>query len=181
LEYIKQEWICSEFIIKSQNKKNTVISGYASVFDMTDSHGHIIAKGAFKKVKSKDVKLLWQHNKEEPIGVIKSLIEDEYGLKMEAEINNSTRAGMEASELIKQGAVSGLSIGFIPNSSTYNKNGTQVINGVDLVEISIVTFPANQRAEIREIENCDDKKIKNNSYSTKVEKLSNLIKQIEKY
>ena len=79
---------CPDLIIKSTKPDNTVISGYASVFGVVDSQNDVIVKGAFKSVESRSVKLLWQHDPLRPIGVIKSLCKDEYGLKFEAEINN---------------------------------------------------------------------------------------------
>lgn len=81
----------------------------------------MIVKGAFKSIEARNVKLLWQHDASKPIGLIKSLSEDEYGLKFEAEINNNIETGREASELIKQKAICGLSIGFSINSSSYNE------------------------------------------------------------
>lgn len=143
--------VCKDFIIKSDSLQNTIISGYASVFNMVDSQEDLVEKGAFENAKREGVKLLWQHDSSTPIGVIKSLYEDDYGLKIDAEINNKTTAGREASELIKQGAVEGLSIGFCPIDFTYNCKNIRVLKKVDLMEISIVTFPSNNKAGIRVI------------------------------
>ncbi|CAN0603814.1 unnamed protein product, partial [Ectocarpus sp. 12 AP-2014] len=122
--------------------------GFASVFGILDSQNDVVVKGAFKSIEVRNVKLLWQHDASKPIGLIKSLSEDEYGLKFEAEINNNIEAGREASELIKQKAICGLSIGFSINSSSYNEKGMRVISDLNLAEISVVTFPANHQAEI---------------------------------
>lgn len=169
---------CSDLIIKSSKPSNTVISGYASVFGILDSQNDVIIKGAFKSVESHNVKLLWQHDPNRPIGVIKSLCEDEYGLKFEAEINNKIEAGREASELIKQKAICGLSIGFSINSSSYNEKGMRVINDVNLAEISVVTFPANNQAEITYVKNQSSSKYRNN---TSLDELSNLVKKLKEY
>ncbi|WP_121543090.1 HK97 family phage prohead protease [Candidatus Rickettsia colombianensi] len=67
---------------------------------------------------------------------------------MEAVINNKVKAGIEAIELIKQGAIDGLSIGFYIKNSVYNDARQRVITEAELLEISIVTFPANQSAKI---------------------------------
>jgi HK97 family phage prohead protease len=153
---LEQGNISSEFIVKSEGlKSNTVISGYASVFGVLDSYNDIIVKGAFNKVQGASVKLLWQHDALKPIGVIKSLYEDERGLKVEAEINNKISTGFEAAELVKQQAVKGLSIGFTIKSFDYNELGQRVISEVNLMEISIVTFPANNLAEIQQFKNQD--------------------------
>ena len=163
---------CSDLIIKSLKPANTVIAGYASVFGVLDSQNDVIVKGAFKSIETDNVKLLWQHDASMPIGVIKSLSEDEYGLKFEAEINNKVEAGREASELIKQKAICGLSIGFSINSSNYNEKGMRVISDLNLAEISVVTFPANNQAEITYVKNRGNESL---------DELSNLVKQLNEY
>ena len=60
--------------IKIENHENGLIEGYASVFDVIDQHNDIIKPGAFKKVKLKELKLLWQHNPEILIGKIESIV-----------------------------------------------------------------------------------------------------------
>jgi HK97 family phage prohead protease len=170
---LQNGWISPEFFIKSSKSDNTVIIGYASVFEVTDNQNDIISKGAFKNSESHNVKLLWQHDVTKPIGVIKYLAEDDYGLKIEAEINNKTLLGAEASALIKQKAVSGLSIGFTIRSSDYNLQGLRVIDEVELMEISIVTFPANNMAGISQIK-------QQTMDSTWLDELEHLVRQLEK-
>ena len=72
-----------DLVIKSSKSDVTVISGYASVFGIVDSHNDIVMKGAFKSVKVDNVKLLWQHDIYKPIGAVTFLSEDQYGLKFE--------------------------------------------------------------------------------------------------
>ena len=163
---------CSDLIIKSLKYDNTVIAGYASVFGVLDSQNDVIVKGAFKSIEARNVKLLWQHDVTTPIGVIKSLSEDEYGLKIEAEINNKVGSGREASQLIKQKAICGLSIGFTINSSSYNEQGMRVISDVNLAEVSVVTFPANNQAEITYVKNRGNGSL---------DELLNLVKQLKEY
>ncbi|MCF8462420.1 MAG: HK97 family phage prohead protease [Rickettsiaceae bacterium] len=137
--------------MKTDNSSKRVISGYASVFDNKDAQGDIVLAGAFGKnitEKAADIKFLWQHNPYKPIGIIKTLREDNYGLYVEAELNESSRLANEATALIKQGALSGLSIGFKANKTRYNKKGEREILALNLLEISIVTFPANPKAKI---------------------------------
>jgi len=176
---LEKGWVSSDFIVKSRKKDNTVISGYASVFGVIDTHNDVLLKGAFKNAESHKVKLLWQHDTTKPIGVIRLLKEDEYGLLLEAEINNNTVAGSEASELVKQQAVGGLSIGFAINSSDYNKEGSRVIDDVELREISIVTFPANKHAEIQHVKEVGSEKLL--SEQAELNDLAKLVKQIENY
>lgn len=169
---------CSDLIIKSSRASNTIISGYASVFGILDSQNDVIVKGDFRSVESRNVKLLWQHDPNRPIGLVKSLSEDEYGLKFEAEINNKIEVGREASELIKQKAICGLSIGFSINSSSYNEKGMRVIDDVNLAEISVVTFPANKQAEITHVKN---KSLSEYENSSTLDELSKLVKKLKEY
>lgn len=145
--------VCNKFLLKSNNLGNMVIHGYASVFDVIDSQNDLIEKGAFECSSSDEVKLLWQHDAAKPIGIIKSMHEDNYGLNIEGEINNKTICGRDASELIRQGAIDGLSIGFCIKDSEYNNQGIRLIKKIDLMEVSIVTFPSNRSASITNFKN----------------------------
>lgn len=164
------------YYIKSGNsKRNTMIYGYASVFGTPDTDNDIVAKGAFKNTNYDRVKLLWQHDMASPIGKINLLEEDEYGLKIEAEINNATNLGLQASELVKQRAVDGLSIGFKVKSFEFNPEGFRVITDIDLMEVSIVTFPANQNAQINCIKNQKFEQEAINFELAEIERLSKLL------
>lgn len=176
--FLEKGCFSSDLIIKSSKPSNTVISGYASVFGVVDSQNDVIVKGAFASAERKYVKLLWQHDSNQPIGVITFIEEDEYGLKFEAEINNKIEVGREASELIKQKAICGLSIGFSINSSSYNEDGIRVIEDLSLAEISVVTFPANTHAEISCIKSKSFSKEYNES---NLDELSSLVKKLAEY
>lgn len=135
------------------------IYGYASVFGIVDKHNDIISAGAFKKSiayfeKGRKIALLWQHKFDNPIGVINLLVEDEYGLYVEATISNSTQQGREAYELIKSGVINGLSVGYQLVDYHYKENVKyRHITDLDLIEISLVTFPANNYAVITNCKN----------------------------
>lgn len=159
-----QKKINQKLVIKSEGG-GFIISGYASVYDIADQDNDIIVKGAFTNLENKNVKLLWQHNHEKPLGVIQTIFEDNYGLKVEATINSKIESGFEAIELIKQGAVNALSVGFNIISSYFNEGGQRVITEVDLIEVSIVTFPANTEAQINYIQS-ENKNIKHNIKGT---------------
>lgn len=172
--------ISRQYMIKSVTTGNTFFEGYASVFGVIDHHNEIMVKGAFQSSLSKQIKLLWQHDVKKPIGVVCSSYEDDFGLRIEAEINNKIAAGLEASELIKQKAIDGLSIGFSIKSSEYNEQGQRVITDVDLLEVSIVTFPANQDAQIMQVKNRQIAEVEKYSKALiELESLSqNLIKRL---
>lgn len=134
-------------------------SGYASVFNIEDSYKDIILPSSFKKTLNgrsikKDIKLLWQHSPEEPIGVFNVIKEDGVGLYVEGQLLLDVKRAKEAYSLIKNGSVSGLSIGYNVNEAFINKDtGVRVISDVDLWEISVVTFPANHLSNITYVKN----------------------------
>lgn len=133
-------------------------AGYASVFDIVDSQSDIVLRGAFSKtIKNRhhNIKLLWQHQQEEPIGIIEKLFEDERGLYVQARLLTELRRAKEALALLKAGALKGLSIGYSPVHYRYDeRSGVRLLSEVDLWEISLVTFPANEAANITVVKHC---------------------------
>lgn len=131
--------------------------GYGSVFNVVDSYRDIVLPGAFKESLAEHKKngtspaLLWQHNSRQPMGVWKDMEEDDHGLKMSGQLALGTQQGKEAYELLKMGAVKGLSIGFsVPKGGEEHdeeKNIWKLIK-INLWETSVVTFPANQSAQV---------------------------------
>lgn len=130
-------------------------SGYGSVFGNIDSYKEIVSSGAFDeslrdwKSKGRMPSLLWQHRAGEPIGVYASMHEDANGLFVKGKLALKTARGAEAYELLKMGAISGLSIGFQTREDSFDKvSGIRTLKKVDLWEVSLVTFPANDAARI---------------------------------
>jgi HK97 family phage prohead protease len=127
-----------------------VISGYGSVFGVTDLGNDIVMKGAFNRTLNtgKTVKMLWQHNREEPIGVWTDIKTDDHGLVLTGQLALNTQKGRETHELLKLGALDGLSIGFIAVDTEFNSKGEREIKEVNLKEVSVVTFPMNEDATV---------------------------------
>lgn len=129
-------------------------TGYASVFNEIDSYGDRVMPGAFAltiaeaKAAKRMPAMLWQHNTSQPIGVWKTLEEDERGLMVSGELAD-TQLGREAYSLLKMGALSGLSIGYSVVSERVNRDdNVRELLVVNLWEISPVTFPANNEARV---------------------------------
>lgn len=127
---------------------------YASTFGNVDSDQDIILPGAFTKTISeafpaKRVKVLWQHNWAQPIGLPTVMLQDSKGLFTETELGRSTLA-RDAANDVEDGIVDRLSIGFwIPaGKSARRQDGVREISEVALMEYSLVTFPANDQAII---------------------------------
>lgn len=143
------------FKAKEVNDDGT-FKGYASVFGNVDSYGEIVMPGAFtesiKRIKDSGdpLPVLWQHRSGEPIGGSDVLAEDDHGLKTEGWLMTDVipRAA-EAHALLKRKVVKGLSIGYyVDESSIDEKTGIRSLIKLDLVEYSIVTFPANTLAQV---------------------------------
>lgn len=133
-----------------------VFEGYASLFDAPDLGGDVIVPGAFAHTlgarAARDVKMLWQHDPKEPIGAWLSLVEDGRGLKARGRLNLAVARAREAHALMREGALDGLSIGFRPRRATRDKaSGLRRIHSLDLVEISIVTFPMLPGARVQSV------------------------------
>jgi uncharacterized protein len=143
--------VSSAFELK-QLDASGIFAGYASVFDVVDSQHDVIERGAFAqsiKGRAQDIKLLWQHALDEPIGIIEELREDKHGLYVKGRLLMDVAKAREAYSLIKSGVVKGLSIGYSPKRYRINNTtGVRHIAEVALWEISLVTFPANDAAQI---------------------------------
>lgn len=131
-------------------EKNGIVTGYASVSNVIDKHNDLIVPGAFKNINEKAIKFLWQHKPEEPIGIIEELFEDQKGLFFKAKLLLDLPVAKSAYRLVKGKAISGVSIGFKPTKYHY-EGDIRIIEELDLWEISLVTFPANEEANVLEI------------------------------
>jgi HK97 family phage prohead protease len=127
-------------------------TGYASVFNSPseDLGGFIeyVAPGAFKRsLQSRnEVKLLWNHDSGEPLASLRGgtmqLVEDEVGLKVTAQLPNTTR-GRDVAELLRTKVIDSMSFGFNVIKDSWSRDGqTRTLESVRLFETSIVSFPA---------------------------------------
>lgn len=137
-----------------------MIEGWASIFNNVDAGNDIVMPGAFAKTLAKrkaadKVVLLWQHDTKEPIGVWHDLQEIDKGLYGKAEVFDTAR-GADAYKLLKGGAVKGLSIGYtIQLSQIDQKKGTRKLTELELYEVSLVTFPMNDKAQVTRVKSED--------------------------
>lgn len=133
---------------------NGLFAGYASVFGVIDTQMDMVMPGAFikslaKQNGGKDVRLLWQHDTAQPIGYVRAVKEDEYGLFVEGQLVLDVQQGKEAYALLQHEALKGISIGYTPIHYDIDPDtGVRLIHEVDLWEISLVTFPANLQAQV---------------------------------
>lgn len=145
-----------------------IFEGYASLFNTIDLTKDRVIKGAFAKgLKGKsplNVKMLYQHNPNEPIGIWQVIKEDHKGLYVQGKLLKEITRAKEVLALMKQGALDGLSIGYKTiRSKRSNNSGVKQRNQpaqktairdlieVDLYEISIVTFPMHPDARVHSV------------------------------
>ncbi|AZV78564.1 HK97 family phage prohead protease [Parasedimentitalea marina] len=124
-----------------------LIEGYASRFGEVDQCGDVVLPGAYGNslealaARGSKVKMLWQHDPAQPIGVWDEVREDTQGLRVKGRLLVETRRGAEAAALIAAGAIDGLSIGYRTKCASKGDKGERRLSEVELWEVSLVTFP----------------------------------------
>lgn len=121
----------------------TTISGYASLFGAADQGGDMVQRGAYgaSLAKGRGVKLLWQHDPTQPIGVWDEVREDAKGLWVKGRLLTDVAKGREAASLIAARAIDGLSIGYRTVKASKDASGGRLLTELELWEVSLVTFP----------------------------------------
>lgn len=123
----------------------------AEIRELSGTYNEVVRFGAFARTiaeRADKVRFLASHNHQTfPLGKPTELREDTAGLWMSARISKTT-AGDEALELIKDGALDGLSIGFRPIQNRWHDGETWDAPRlcerleVALMEVSAVAVPA---------------------------------------
>ena len=132
----------------------TAIAGYASLFGATDQSGDVVEKGAYAAslarlaARNGRVKMLWQHDPAQPIGVWDEVREDGRGLWVKGRILTDVAQGREAAALIGAGAIDGLSIGYRTVKARKDDAGRRSLVELELWEVSLVTFPMLPEARV---------------------------------
>ncbi|ANY24397.1 HK97 family phage prohead protease [Gordonia terrae] len=130
--------------------------GWASTYGNIDAQGDRVVKGAFaasvKSITDGDVTpVLWEHKSDDPrmqVGQIKSAEETDEGLRVHVALDLDTETGRAAYKAVKSRRVKSLSIGYGVLQATKATDGAQELKSLDLVEVSLVARPANDRATI---------------------------------
>lgn len=132
----------------------TVIEGYASLFGAPDQGGDVVEAGAYGaslsalKRDGRRVKMLWQHDPAEPIGVWDEVREDAKGLFVKGRLLTDVARAREAAALIAAGAIDGLSIGYRTVKAVKDGKGLRRLSELELWEVSLVTFPMLPQARV---------------------------------
>lgn len=132
----------------------TVVAGYASLFGRRDQGGDVVQHGAYGAslaalaAGGRRVKMLWQHDPAQPIGVWDEVREDATGLFVKGRILDEVARGREAAALLAAGAIDGLSIGYRTLKAERDGKGRRVLSELELWEVSLVTFPMLPEARV---------------------------------
>ena len=131
-------------------------SGYASLFGVADLAGDMVMPGAFRASiaarQPSGIRMLYQHDPSEPIGVWLDLREDQRGLLVRGRLTLDVARGREVASLMRAGALDGLSIGFRTVRARADRQaGIRRLTEIDLWEISVVTFPMQPDARVHQV------------------------------
>jgi HK97 family phage prohead protease len=139
--------------LKREPDQDGVFEGYASVFGIVDQGMDVVERGAFRKsLGSRKVKMLWQHDMSQPIGVWDDIYEDERGLFVRGRLLKEVEKGREAMALLRAGAIDSMSIGYRTMEAIPEGDGrVRKLMEVDLFEISLVTFPMLPDAKVTNV------------------------------
>lgn len=136
-----------------------LIRGYITKFNEIDSYNSLTVKGAFSQTleqvkQGRVIPFLWQHDQREPIGKFLSFEETSEGIIGTCLLDLNVQKAQEAYSLVKNGIITGLSIGARVLSSDYENYDdkiVEVLKDLELFEVSLVTFPACDGARIDEV------------------------------
>lgn len=143
--------------------------GYATVYGVPIDRpfGQVVMdpglfSDSIKRQGAENIRLLWQHNTDEPIGVYEELREDSKGVFVQGRllVEEIARA-KEVYSLMKNKAIGGLSVGFGVLEQHTDKDSELVhYTKGELFEVSAVTFPANVEAKVSRVHSADFKSIR---------------------
>ena len=134
--------------------------GYGSTFGNVDKGDDVIVKGSFIESLSKEMPIiLWQHDRYEPIGVPEVAVEDDKGLKLQVIMpKEDTFVSGRVMPQLRIGSVKKMSIGYIVREF-HIVDGIRFITKADLKEVSLVTFPMNDRADVTSVKSFNVKDV----------------------
>jgi len=130
------------------------IEGYASVFGARDTGGDTVLPGAYTgalarmEARGDKVRMLWQHDPAQPIGIWDEVVEDGHGLRVAGRLLPEVARAREAFVLLQAGAVDGLSIGYRTLRAEAVPGGGRKLIELELWEVSLVTFPMQAEARL---------------------------------
>ena len=171
----QREILAAEWKFDIGSPQTRTFEGYGAVTGNVDSYGDVIKEGAFARYLS-DVRagrtpwplMLSQHggmglsaDDMSPIGVWTQLAEDGHGLRVQGKLADTAR-GEEMYRLMRmepRPAIDGMSIGYVPKAWTPRSKPEEpkrLLTDVELIEISVVSRPANRLARVESVKCIED-------------------------
>jgi HK97 family phage prohead protease len=136
-------------LIKSieEGESELKIYGYASTDSIDRTSDRILptawTRGGLRNYELNPI-LLFNHDYNRPIGKVVEITTDSRGLKIKGIISKS--AG-DVYNLVKEGVLSTFSVGFLVKDADYDKSlDGLIVKDAELLEVSVVSVPANQDA-----------------------------------
>ena len=136
--------------------------GYGSTFGNVDRVGDIVERGAFAKSLQRHTDasttpaMLFHHDMTRPVGKWLSIEEDTSGLYVKGKLSLGVRDADEAHQLLKDGVIESMSIGYIVDEEVYDhKSNVNYLKEISLHEISLVAIPANAMATVSSVKSED--------------------------
>ena len=132
--------------------------GYAALFGRVDLGRDLILPGAFAESLARrgaaGVRMLFQHDPAEPIGVWTEITEDARGLFVRGHLTPVVARARVVLAMLRAGALDGLSIGFRTVEGRADpRTRVRRLSRIDLWEVSIVTFPMQPEARVEAVKN----------------------------
>lgn len=130
--------------------------GYAAVFNNVDLGDDVILPGAFTKVKTTRagrLKLALFHDLTRLIGSAE-FTQDNHGLYIKGKVNLAVSYARDAYELMKEGTLDSMSIGFNTLLASFEERearSIRIIKQAELWEASLVPFGMNPEAQVTDV------------------------------
>lgn len=123
--------------------QSLVIEGYASLFGVEDMAGDVVRAGAFTQTLARggQVGMLLSHVGGRTAGRWTTIREDGRGLFVRGLVSAESAAGRTALQMIADGSLDGLSIGFVARDWSPRVARGRELKRIELREISLVTAP----------------------------------------
>jgi len=146
------------FEIKEQTVDKQEFTAIISTSDVDLDDEVMLPDGLNMKEFKKNPIILFNHNKDLPIGKALSIRKSGNGMIAKAKLGENIDRINDIWKLVKQGILKGISVGFIANEiriptpqdiKLFGKKVKRVISKWTLLEVSVVSVPANQNALIQ--------------------------------
>jgi hypothetical protein len=148
------DYAVSPFELKALDDAGA-IEGLAAGIGDADHGRDTIMPGAFAKTLAardgRPLPMLHSHDLARPIGVWTELTETAAGLYAKGRFTMAAPDAQAAHALARDGALSGISIGYIPLNPRLDAKGGRTLPEIDLHEASLVSVPMHPRAQIASV------------------------------